>query len=75
MYMQQPTSLFAQQQFRYVIQCRFANVFFIPLKIFQNHIKFMTDSTTGTTSARSRPKECICLTCGEGTKIAIHGKF
>jgi hypothetical protein len=56
----------------YVIQCRFANVFFIPLKIFQNHIMFMTDSTTGTTSAKSCPEACICLTCGEGTRMAIN---
>ena len=43
--------------------CLFVKVFFSPLIIFPNHIKFMIPSTAGTINTRKNPKMCICLTC------------
>ena len=51
------------RQVCYSVHCLFANVFFNPLKIFANHIKFITDSTNGTTNTKSCPKACIWRTC------------
>lgn len=41
----------------------FVKVFFKPLRIFPNHIKFMIASATGTTNTRRKPAVCICITC------------
>ena len=40
----------------------FANVFFTPLTILPNHIKFMTPSAAGTPNTRAYPKMCILMT-------------
>ena len=43
--------------------CLFAKVFLNPLRIFPNHIKFIAESTAGTTNTKKKPNACICITC------------
>ncbi|KAK6142342.1 hypothetical protein DH2020_022690 [Rehmannia glutinosa] len=51
-----------------IYYCVFASVFFNPLNIFQNQIKFITPITEGTRSTKRIPLVCICFTCYNSTQ-------
>jgi hypothetical protein len=54
--------------------CLFAIVFFNPLIIFPNHIKFIIASADGTTKTKKYPKVCIWMTCGTNEITSHHNK-
>lgn len=45
-----------------ICHCLLARVFFNPLSIFPNHIKFIAASTAGTTKTKKKPNTCIWIT-------------
>lgn len=57
------------EAWHYIFHLFFIKVFFIPLRIFPNHIKFMIPSAKGTTNTKREPNMCICITCTKFCKF------